>query len=225
MIVYTCTKCNNSFGARYEAQFGNWYNGSLGEMRVQGPGAPGKRVLGEVLLRQTDEGPDMLIPITDGDPAAWDIVKTGRGRVSIKAPDSADIQIAAAKSAYLAACSLLSNIPDSARAAALRNELIAVRDVPRGTTPLVGKVTGSLRLMRGPSEPRTGEITLVHLPAWRDHQYWIAFNDSVFVEWPLELGLLIPHLRRANEADRGLARTVFDSKQLSSSRTRPGHAD
>jgi len=198
MIVYTCTKCNNTFGARYEAPFRNWYNGSVGTMRVRGPGAPGSRVLGEVLLRQTDDGPDMLIPITEGDPAAWNIVESGQGRVSIRGPDFTDIRIAAVKSAYLAACSLLSEIPDTARAVALRNELMAVRDIPRGTTPSVGQVTASLRLLRGPSEPKPGEIALVHLPTWRDRPYWIAFHDSVFVEWPLELGLLIPHLRKAN---------------------------
>lgn len=198
LVVYTCTKCNNTFGTRYEAPFRNWYNGSVGTMRVSGPGARGARILGEVLLRQTDQGPDMLIPITDGDPAAWDIVESGRGRVSVRAPDPSNIQIAAVKSAYLAACALLSEIPDTAQAATLRRELIALRDIPRGSTPEVGRVTSSLRIMRGPSEPKPGEIALVHFPTWRYHQYWISFNDSFFVEWPLELGLLVPHLKSAN---------------------------
>ena len=140
----------------------------------------------------------MLIPITEGDPAAWDVVESGQGRVSVRPPDLTDIRIAAVKSAYLAACSLLSEIPDTARAVALRNELMAVRDTPRGTTPLVGQVIASLRILRGPAEPRPGEITLVHLSTWRDRQYWIAFHDTVFVEWPLELGLLLPHLKKAN---------------------------
>lgn len=198
LIVYTCTKCNNTFGTRYEAPFRNWYNGSVGTMRVRGPGTPGARVLGEVLLRQTDQGPDMLIPITEGDPAAWDIVESGQGRVSVRASDPSDIRIAAVKSAYLAACALLSEIPDTAQAVALRSELMALRDIPRGTTPEVGRVTASLRILRGPSEPKPGEIALVHLPTWKDRPYWISFNDTVFVEWPLELGLLIPHLKKAN---------------------------
>jgi len=139
----------------------------------------------------------MLIPITEGDPAAWDIVETGQGRVSFLAPDPLDIRIAAVKSAYLAACSLLSEIPDTGQAVALRRELIALRDIPRGTTPSVGQVTASLRILRSPSEPKPGEIALVHFPSWRDRPYWISFNDTVFVEWPLELGLLIPHLKKA----------------------------
>jgi len=197
LIVYTCARCNNTFGGRYEAAFQNWYNGSLGTMRVRGPGAPGSRVLGEVLLRRTDRGPDMLIPISDGDPAAWDIVKSGRGRVSVHRPNPADTRIASVKSAYLAACALLSDIPDSPRGVALRNELIAVRDTPRGTSPSVGRVSASLQIFRGPSEPTPGEVTLVHLPVWREHPYWISFNSSVFVEWPLELGLLVPFLKNA----------------------------
>lgn len=144
----------------------------------------------------------MLIPISDGDPAAWDIVKTGFGRVSFRPVDKAAVPVAAVKSAFLAACAVLDELPDSPRSDALRRDLLAARDSSRATTSMQGSSISELKIVRGPLEPVPGEVAVVHLPIWREHQYWIAFHNSVFVEWPLELGLLLPHLRAANTERR-----------------------
>lgn len=201
VLIYTCERCNNDFG-RSEADLSRWYRGAV-QLRIRSKDVRGHRNVGDVLVRPTSSGQVLLMTTSDVPEETLAIFESGTGRVFAAEPDVARIQASIAKSAYLTACIFLGEIPDTPRARAFRAELVAARDTPRRQPLQLGPTISSLRVHRGPQEPATGRLSLTMVPRLAPHQYWIGWNDSVFVEWPLESELLGPWLEPLDEWNEG----------------------
>ena len=179
----TCRRCNNRFG-QLEASLADHYRGVL-RARFSGGPVPGLRAGGKAALRHLGDGEfALLIDGPTSDPALTDIFRSGAFILHASEPDEASWRTALLKSAYLAACLVLGEIPVAEQAAAMRAELIAAADDPGVLAAGAGphaKGLIVLRLFTDPPYPlyaatveREGTII-----------YGFGLGRFGFVSWPL----------------------------------------
>lgn len=185
-IVRTCTLCNNEFGSKFEPHLFNWYESTLGAVRLSGGDVLGNRHAGTFLARQTSSGKIALIQHGNADPAINEILDSGTFRLQPIGYDHDRAVIALLKSAYLAACVLLKQIPRTPIAEAVREELLAARDVPRNEPCPLSDWAKSLYIGHTHLKPEPGKIELVHIPWGAGYKLLLAFNRYISIEWPID---------------------------------------
>lgn len=197
VMTRTCSRCNNELGSRVETELQHFYDRALPAARITVAGLEGSRRVPRILVRTTDDGkPVIMLDVGNMDAELdrqWSSVLAGGGsfEVEYRNPDPSCVQIAALKHAYLASCVLLQAIPDTPRAASIRAELMAARDLPRGENLLAGEIAKSLTVRITGMDPIDYSILLVD---------WLGPNDQMLTEillagtlsvsWPLEHELL-----------------------------------
>jgi hypothetical protein len=186
VLTLTCGMCNNEFGSKFEPHLLDWYDGSLGSVRLSNELVNGRRFAGEFLVREDAEGSFVLFQKGNQDPAVARIL-SGGGQFSMHYSElnTARVHVAAVKSAYLAACVALREVPRTPRSEELRLALVAARDSPRDARIDATDLMKSIRIGRLSGEPLPGEIRLM---ATRPDagRVVISFNRVVAIDWPLE---------------------------------------
>lgn len=185
--MLTCERCNNEFGSRFEPHLQGWYEHSLGRVRIAGGDVPGQRDGGEYIVRVTSDGQPVLFQVGRSDPNFDRMMQSGKIELTMPVFNDKAFRLAALKSAYLAACLMLKVVPRTERAGAIRAELMAARDRPRGEPFELSPLVQSIQVARTAVEPEPGEIALV-LMAHGDGSvsYAISFNRVFAVDWPLD---------------------------------------
>lgn len=190
-LTMTCEPCNNEFGSKYEPSLLAWYERSLGRRAyISGGSVAGSRRVGELLVRETEGGALVLFETGSSHPDIDEMLRSGAFSIEYVPLDPKAAHIAAVKSAYLAACVFLKEVPDTPQATAIRAELIQVRDRRRGAEWEISPLLQSIRKLQSGEVPTPGEIRLVHIKE-RDGSRTLAisFNRAFAVEWPLEASL------------------------------------
>jgi len=125
----TCGPCNHKLASLVEADLAAWYDQRLLGVRFTKDSIPGGRGA-FVNLRTTTEG-EFVLTATRADPAIAAMLDAG-GEFGIEFCEAEETRyrVALLKHAYIAACLHLGTIPDGEAAAAVRAELLAVRDAP-----------------------------------------------------------------------------------------------
>lgn|ERR1017187_8871072 len=193
----TCLDCN-ARGASAEAELVRWWKKAY-PARFATPGLPGLRAGGAVLLRETSNGKFALI-VSGGAVAGVDDVLTTAGlteevTVSLSLPTSSWM-VALLKSAYLAACIHLGEVPLT-RDAQYAREVIRAGAFGTGS-PVVGDGDDSVpfRVFRiyDATEEQTRSVWIgAALLPWAGEGvpiFGIGLGAVAFVTWP------IPDLRR-----------------------------
>ncbi|MEB0000412.1 HNH endonuclease [Cryobacterium sp. RTS3] len=187
VMTLTCERCNNEFGSRYEPHLQTWYEGSMGRVRISGGDVKGRRNAGEYLLRVTPDDEVVLLPFGRSDPAVEDIIRSGQFEVTYPNPDGKAAHLAAVKTAYLAACLIMREIPRTPHSDAIRAELLAARDRDRAESYELSSLLKSIQMSRSEAEPVLGEICLTSLSLQDGSiSYAISFNRVFAVDWPLD---------------------------------------
>jgi HNH endonuclease len=187
VLTLTCLRCNNEFGSRFETHLQTWYEGSTGRVRLSGTTVDGRRNAGEFLLRETGSGEFLLMQNGRADPAIQELLESGAVEMHMVEPDTSAIHIGAIKSAYLAACVLMKEIPRTDRAAAIRAELLSARDSQRGTRLGLSPLFQSIRVARAAGAPQPGAVELVAMRGEAERlDFAISFSRVFAVDWPLD---------------------------------------
>jgi hypothetical protein len=187
VLTLTCERCNNEFGSRYEPHLQTWYEGSTGRVLIAGGGVRGRRHGGEYLVRVTQEGEFMLFQNGRSDPAFEQMLQVGSLEMTFTALDQRALALAAIKTAYIAACVIMREVPRTDRADAIREELLAARDRARDEDYELTDLAKSIKVSRavaGPVAPEIALILMEHVDGSRS--FAIGFNRVFAVDWPLD---------------------------------------
>jgi len=198
VMLHTCSRCNNDLGSRVEPELQAFYDQALREVRGSVPGVRGTRRLPNVLVRQADDGtPVFLFDVGKFDP---DVDRALQGETSPGAslilewrePDQAAVRLAALKHAYLAGCLAVRGVPDTPRARAIRAELLAARDTPRGTPLAIGPVAAGIDVRLAGTQPSYDGVLIVDWnPSSGGTRTEVLLAGSIWVSWPFEPDLLV----------------------------------
>lgn len=183
VLTYTCERCNNEFGSRYEPHLQTWYEYSLGRVAISGGDVRGHRSAGEFLVRETTDGQFMLFQVGRAAPEMRQILEAGQFDISYQAADMNAAHIAAIKSAYLAACLIVGEVPRTTVATKIRTELARAVGRPRGDRHRMSQRMQAIKLGRACVPPAPGEIVLLE-DAEGNHA--IGFNRVFAVDWPID---------------------------------------
>jgi hypothetical protein len=187
VMTRTCARCNNELGSRLEASLINWWEDAVGSVSLSHDDVRGARRAARVLLRQKETGEPVLL-MSRVDPAVQNQFGPGaQFSMTFTEPDRARYRLAALKSAYLAVCLLLRSIPQTPQAAAIRAELLAERDAPRGHRVSASPVRDSLEIWRSHGPAMPGEIALVRARPADTATPVIALSlaRTLLVTWPI----------------------------------------
>lgn len=187
-VTETCRRCNNQFGAAFEVALIDWWEDATRRVTFRHEAAPGARRTARLLVRRKDSGePVLLLDPARTDPTIGQMMRAGGAVEMAYVPqDPNRLRLAAMKSAYLGACLLLRSIPDAPEAVAIREELLAARDVPRGTPIAVSPRCASLRIAKGTGPSVPGEIALMRITTTDEDEseFAISLGRTLFVTWP-----------------------------------------
>lgn len=184
-ITKTCERCNNEFGSRIEPHLLDWYDHAI-RATFAGDGVPGDRQ-GPRLLHRENENGEFGFFFDRGriDPGISQILEGSAFDMTFSAPDPGRVQVAILKSAYIAACIILEQIPVSDRAVAIREELAAALATPRNHRLEAGPIAESIRAHRTYRPATRGEVSLVVEPG-DPPTFLVSLADVLVVDWPLE---------------------------------------
>jgi hypothetical protein len=183
----TCERCNNEFGSRFEPHLQTWYEKSLGWVRISGGDVPGRRNGGEYLYRETLTGELVFFQTGRSDPNFDRMIQGGKIEITFPAFNEKAFRLAALKTAYVAACLIMKEVPRTERAAAIRAELMAARDRDRGEDYELSALAQSIQVSRTAADPVPGEIALVEMTEADGSTFFaVSFNRVFAVDWPLD---------------------------------------
>lgn len=198
ILTLTCTRCNNEFGSRLERDLLDWFD-DASRTRVHAPGVIGARSGPRMLLRQIEDGVGVMVAQPGGAGEIFaNAVEAGEFTMTWVLPDEHRVKLALLKSAYLAGCVLLGDIPETPLATKIRRLLVAVRDAPRDEPLPSSPILDNLQFFRS-YRPANGRVDLV---LWQPDgapqaTVGISLTGTVLVTWPME-GLVA---RRAESPD------------------------
>jgi hypothetical protein len=183
-MTLVCGKCNNVLGSRLEADFLDWRDGAA-RVRASADSVHGPRTIGRVLNRTAESGGFVLIASDTPDADLHAMLASGELTAEIQPPDYRRVRLAALKSAYLAACLNLGQIPTTPSAVGIRAELLAIRDAPKGHAVPPTPMAGALSLWRGYDGPQGPPLAVASVGSegTRLAAVWLA--GTVVVSWPL----------------------------------------
>jgi hypothetical protein len=188
----TCTNCNGR-GSLAEADLVRWWaNAYPASFKTAGP--PGHRVGGDVLLRGTAEGKFALIVSGRAGDGVRDVLTTAglkdRVDATFRLPTET-WQVALLKSAYLAACVHLGEVPHTPDAVYARKVIRDGTFGPRGAVVGVGDDAVPFRVFRVYRADAEGTremwIGFVVMPSVVGNVpiFGIGLGAVAFVTWPL----------------------------------------
>lgn len=184
-----CDRCNNRLGSHLEAALLDWRDDAVRGSTASAPDVmPGKRKIARLLVRRASTGEPVYVLDQNMDPAVRLMLQHGGFEWTWTRPDPNRVRLGALKSAYLAACLNLREIPMTATADVIRRDLVAARDAPSGRAIPTSAVAGQLSLMRSFAAPRGPSLALMSAPATDPDmppEVWISLAGTVFVRWPL----------------------------------------
>ncbi len=187
VLTPTCERCNNEFGSRYEPHLQTWYERSLGRVLISGGDVPGRRNGGEYLYRETPTGEFILFQTGRSDPNFDRMIQGGKIEITFPTFNEKAFRLAALKTAYVAACLIMKEVPRTEHAAAIRAELMAARDRDRGEDYELSALAQSIQVSRTAADPVPGEIALVEMTAADGSRFFaVGFNRVFAVDWPLD---------------------------------------
>ena len=188
VMTLTCTRCNNQFGTVVERDLVDWYEDAVGHVAFAHEAVRGERKSSRILQRQTNTGEFVLLLEGAIDSEIHKKLRPGgEFRLIYSRPDSNRYRLAALKSAYLGACVLLRAIPMTPEADAVRVELMAARDLPRRSRPVIGEQSDRIRIGRSGGVATPGEILLVRTKPTdgSEPEYAISLAGTLLVTWPV----------------------------------------
>lgn len=186
VMTTTCTRCNNELGSRLDAPLIDWWEDAVGSVSLAHAEVPGARRAARILLREKDTGEPVLL-LGRVDPAIRSRFGPGTQlSMSFAEPDRARYRLAALKNAYLGACLMRRQIPETPQAVAIRAELVAARDAGRREALEVSPLCDGLQIWKshGPAVP--GEIALVCIqpPDAASPIFALSLARTLVVSWP-----------------------------------------
>jgi HNH endonuclease len=197
VMMRTCPSCNNKLGSRVEAELQAHYDRARCDVRISVPGVPGSRRMPNILVRETADGTPVHIFDTGRIDTEIDeglrrlASQGGHFDITYRDPDPAAIKIAGLKHAYLAACLAIRGVPDTPRARAIRDELVAARDQPRGMPLPLGPIAEATEVRITGMEPVEQSILIVDwMHASGKTLTEVVLAGTISVTWPFESELL-----------------------------------
>lgn len=187
VLIRTCRECNSNFGGKVEPHLINDFDGAM-ETRFSSELVQGKRVTPRLLRRETPTG-EFVLMFDNGfvDPAISTMLQGSKLEVQFTVPDPARIRLAILKSAYLGACLIMKEIPQSRLADAVRTELIAARDAPKNARLELSEHAQSLKVGRSYAPARVGEVGLGAVQKEDGAlEYIVSLAGVLAVTWPLD---------------------------------------
>lgn len=134
-------------------------------------------------MRETLDGKFMLFQVGRAAPEMRRILEAGEFDISYRAADMNATRIAATKSAYIAACLIVGEVPRAPLATEIRTELAAAVDRARSAPYKLSPRMEAIRIGRAGVPPTPGEIALLE-DAHGNHA--IGFNRVFAVDWPID---------------------------------------
>jgi hypothetical protein len=207
VMLYTCRACNNGFGSRVETELQHFYDRALVDVKIAVPSLEGARKAPRILQRKSADGLDFLVfdagrfdPELEREMEHFGDI--GRFQLVYREPDEGAVKVAALKHAYLAACLSLRMVPSTARADAIRAELMEALNQPHGRPLMAGPIARSLPVHITGMDPIPHSVLVVD---WQGPQgatlTEILLAGTLRVGWPLETELLEEVDRRSAERD------------------------
>jgi hypothetical protein len=190
VMTLTCLRCNNDLGSRVEADLTAWCDDSMMAWFAN-DSVPGKRRLPPLLIRQTKDGNPVLVMAPGGMDSAIPAMLDRGGEIeaTYRLPDMDRVTLAILKSAFLASCLFLDDLPETELSAAIRKELLEVRDRSRKEPLTLGPmaVATAFGKLQG-ADPKPGEVALVLFtpPGKKTPELYISLARVILVRWPLE---------------------------------------
>lgn len=190
VMTLTCRRCNNDLGSRVEADLTAWCDDSMMAWFAN-DSMPGKRRLPPLLIRQTEDGKPVLAVGPGGMDSAIPgmLDRGGEIETTYRLPDMNRVTLAILKSAFLASCLFLDELPETELSAAIREELLEVRDRSRKEPLTLGPmaVATAFGRLEG-ADPKPGEVALVLFtpPDRKSPELYISLARVILVRWPLE---------------------------------------
>ncbi|MBO3752157.1 hypothetical protein J5X84_39365 [Streptosporangiaceae bacterium NEAU-GS5] len=186
IMTRTCDPCNKDLGSRLEAALVDWYDMAFVRVTFEGEGVRGRRRSARLLYRETPDGKFGLIPDTGkSDPAIEDILHGDEFAMTHTPLDKTIVQLAALKSAYLAACLHLGRVPETPSAKQIRADLLAARDAPKGSHP-TSTAAAQVKLWRTYADPNGPVLALLENSDATEFadRHLISLAGTVIVSWP-----------------------------------------
>jgi hypothetical protein len=147
VMTRTCTRCNNEFGSKVKADLVDWYDGALTTWFTSSP-VRGKRRIGRLLVRWTENGEYVLLPDGRSDDLLGEILAAGHVDMQFDVPEHKRWSLALLKSVYLALC-IKFGILEGPWADQVRADLIAARDAPSRADVPPSEIAQRLHILRG----------------------------------------------------------------------------
>ncbi|GAA4596340.1 hypothetical protein BJY16_001980 [Actinoplanes octamycinicus] len=182
-MTWTCKPCNNSFGSRVEADLLDWYEGALTTWFASET-VRGKRRTGRMLVRWTENGEYVLLPVGKSDEIYAEILAAGNVEMEFDTPEHKRWSIALLKCVYLALC-IKFGVIQGPWADQVRADLLAARDARRRVDVPPSEIAQRLYVLRafGP-EPITSSpvvTSIIHGPDGPIEGVLLA--GRLFVSW------------------------------------------
>ena len=187
VVTWTCGPCNNVLGSRLDTALLDWWEDVVATVSMSHSEVPGPRKVGKVLLRQDGTGKFVLL-FSKMDNEIAQRLGTGENfTMEYSRPDPHRWQLAALKNAYLGACLLIGEIPETPEADAIRAELIRVRDSPPRQRPEKSDLCAGLLIARtaGPAVPGEIALAVIQESATDPPMYAVSLARTLMVSWPI----------------------------------------
>jgi hypothetical protein len=182
----TCATCNGR-GSRAEAELVRWWAREF-RAKLSTDGVQGARAVGDVLFRLTREGKFAIVASGDAAAEVLDAARHGSGTVTVTFFGPSEVwRTALLKSAYLAACVHLGEVPDSPDARWARDTIKSGR-FGAGDLVGVGGDAVPFRVFRVTgADPAAVWVGHVMLPWDRGDVpiFGVGLGDVAFVTWPM----------------------------------------
>jgi hypothetical protein len=204
-MTWTCKPCNNDFGSRVEADLLDWYEGALTTWFASET-VLGKRRTGRMLVRWTENGEYVLLPVGKSDEIYADILAAGNVKMEFDTPAHKRWSIALLKCVYLALC-IKFGVIQGPWADQVRADLLAARDARRRVDVPPSEIAQRLHVLRafGPESITSCPVVtgIIHGPdgplegvllAGRLFVSWSPVNDDQAAT-PGEIGRRVTTMR------------------------------
>jgi hypothetical protein len=185
-LTLTCTRCNNDLGSKLENDLQDWFDDAV-HVRFTSDSVRGLRRTPRLLVRQNQDGlPVFVIDSGRVDPEVAAMLQAGEFEIVPNDSDPRRMRLGALKSAYLAACVLLRDVPITPLAVEIRRLLVHARDAPRAEIIETHPIIDSLEIGRSYAAGQPVVELVARQTASGQAEASLSLARTVVVSWPLE---------------------------------------